>query len=103
MLTNSSAILQFIVFLNKLDLFTEKIKNTNHHLRLFFPQYNGPDHDVSAAKEFIKEKFIAGNMNKTRAIHVHFTTAVDTKNIKVIFEVVLDVATQDNFKNANVF
>ena len=42
-----------IVFLNKFDLFTEKINNTNHHLRLYFPHYNGPDHDVSAAKEFI--------------------------------------------------
>ena len=92
-----------IVFLNKLDLFTEKINNTNHHLRLFFPQYNGPDRDVSAAKEFMKEKFLACNMNKTRAVHVHFTTAIDTKNVKVVFEVVLDVATQDNFKNANVF
>ena len=92
-----------IVFLNKLDLFTEKVNNTNHHLRLFFPQYTGPDHDVSAAKEFIKEKFLACNTNETRAIHVHFTTAIDTKKIKVIFEVVLDVVTQDNFKDANVF
>ena len=41
-------------------------------------------------------------MNKTRAVHVHFTTAIDTKNVKVVFEVALDVATQDNFKNANV-
>ena len=44
-----------VLFLNKLDLFTEKVNNTNHHLRLFFPQYTGPDHDVSAAKEFIKD------------------------------------------------
>ena len=92
-----------IVFLNKFDLFTEKINNTDHHLRLYFPQYNGPDHDVSAAKEFIKEKFLACNTNETRAIHAHFTTATDTKNVKVIFEAVLDVVTQDNFKNANVF
>ena len=91
-----------IVFLNKLDLFTEKINNTSHHLRLFFPQYNGPDHDVSAAKEFIREKFLACNMNKGRMIHVYFTTATDTDNIQVVFDVVLDVVTRDNIKSINI-
>ena len=61
-----------VLFLNKLDLFTEKISDTNHHLRLYFPQYNGPDHDVSAAKEFIKDQFLACN-TKGRIIYPHFT------------------------------
>ena len=92
-----------ILFLNKLDLFTEKINNTNHHLRLYFPHYNGPDHDVSAAKEFIREKFFASNMNKGKIIHVHFTTATDTSNIKIVFEVVLDVIIRHNFNKAELF
>ena len=88
-----------ILFLNKLDLFTEKINNTYHHLQLYFPNYNGPDRDVSAAKEFIKEKFFASNTNKRKIIHVHFTTATDTSNIKVV----LDVIAQQNFNKADVF
>ena len=44
-----------ILFLNQVDLFTEKINNTNHHLRLYFPHYNGPDHDVSTSKECFKK------------------------------------------------
>ena len=92
-----------ILFLNKLDLFTEKINNTNHHLRLYFPRYNGPDHDVSAAKEFIREKFRACNMNTKRVINVHFTTATDTSNIKVVFEVVLNTITRGHLSDANVF
>ena len=82
-----------VLFLNKLDLFTEKINNTNHHLRLYFPQYNGPDHDVSAAKEFIKGQFLACNM-KGRIVYPHFTTATDTNNVSVIFKVVLDTIVQ---------
>ena len=85
-----------ILFLNKFDLFTEKINNTNHHLRLYFPHYNGPDHDVSAAKEFIQEKFLACNLNKGRGIYVHCTTATDTSNIKVVFEIVLKKVTAQN-------
>ena len=88
-----------ILFLNKVDLFTEKINNTNHHLRLYFPHYNGPDHDVSAAKEFIKETFLA--YGKGKLIKVHFTTATDTSNIKVVFESVLKVVTQSNVRGVN--
>ena len=53
-----------ILFLNKLDLFTEKISSTNHHLRLCFPHYNGPDHDVSAARKCVKEMFLTHNLDK---------------------------------------
>ena len=86
-----------VLFLNKLDLFTEKVNNTNRHLRLFFPQYTGPDHDVSAAKEFIKDQFLARS-TKERIIYPHFTTATDTSNVKVVFQVVLDTILQQSIK-----
>ena len=97
---NNSSI---ILFLNKLDLFTEKINSTNHHLRLYFPHYNGPDHDLSAAKECINEMFLARNSNKEKATYVHFTTATDTNNIKVVFEVVLDVVNESNIEDTKLF
>lgn len=31
----------FVLFLNKLDLFREKIMSSNRHLRNFFPDYTG--------------------------------------------------------------
>ena len=70
-----------------LNLF--QANNTNHHLRQFFPQYAGPDHDVPAAKEFINDQFLARN-TKERIIYPHFTTATDTINVKVVFKVVLN-------------
>ena len=90
-----------VLFLNKLDLFTEKVNNTNRHLRLFFPQYTGPDHDVSAAKEFIKDQFLARN-TKERIIYPHFTTATDTSNVKMVFQVVLDAIMQRSLKEFNM-
>ena len=93
----------FILFLNKLDLFTEKVNNTNHHLRLFFPQYSGPDHDVSAAKEFISSQFFARNLDKSKAIYAHFTTATDTSNVKVVFKAVLEKILQERVQGACIF
>ena len=90
-----------VLFLNKLDLFTEKVNNTNHHLRLFFPQYTGPDHDVPAAKEFIKDQFLARN-TKERIIYPHFTTATDTNTVKVIFKVVLETIAQQALEDVDV-
>ena len=90
-----------VLFLNKLDLFTEKINSTNRHLRLYFPQYTGPDHDVSAAKEFIKDQFLACN-TKQRIIYPHFTIATDTNNVRVVFQAVLDTIVQRLFGSITV-
>ena len=90
-----------VLFLNKLDLFTEKVNNTNRHLRLFFPQYTGPDHDVSTAKEFIKAQFLACN-TKERIIYPHFTTATDTNNMKVIFKVVFETIMEQQLEKLNL-
>ena len=90
------------MFLNKHDMFTEKINNTFHHLRLYFPHYNGPDHDVSAAKEFIENLFLDCNTNGKRIIYVHFTTATDTSNVKVVFKVVLETILREGIKAASL-
>ena len=87
-----------ILFLNKVDLFMEKINNTTHHLRLFFPQYTGPDHDVSASQKFILEQFLSRNARKHKLVYPHFTTATDTSNIKVVFKVVLDTIVHEILK-----
>ena len=93
----------FILFLNKLDLFTEKINDTNHHLRLFFPQYTGPEHDVSAAKEFILSQVLARNLDRNRTIYPHFTTATDTSNVKLVFKVVLEKIASERVAETSLF
>eukprot|EP01098_Paradermamoeba_levis_P003533 TRINITY_DN1592_c0_g2_i3.p1 TRINITY_DN1592_c0_g2~~TRINITY_DN1592_c0_g2_i3.p1 ORF type:complete len:344 (-),score=117.73 TRINITY_DN1592_c0_g2_i3:674-1705(-) len=72
--------LPFVLFLNKLDLFNEKIKKVD--LRVCFDDYTGGC-NPEPAKVFIQEKFLA---NKgAHAVHTHFTVAVDTKNIEFVF------------------
>ena len=93
----------FILFLNKLDLFTEKINDTNHHLRLFFPQYTGPEHDVSAAKEFILSQVLARNLDRNRTIYPHFTTATDTSNVKLVFKMVLEKIASERVAKTGLF
>ena len=96
---NNSSI---VLFLNKFDLFTEKINNTNHHLRLYFPRYNGPDHDVSAAKDFISSQFLTCNLDRRKTIYPHFTTATDSNNIKIVFKVVLDTIIRERVTRAGL-
>jgi len=74
--TNSSIIL----FLNKSDLFREKIKISP--LENFFPEYKGGD-DFEQASNFISEKF---QELSTKMVFVHVTCATDSSNIKTVFE-----------------
>ena len=91
-----------ILFLNKVDLFREKIQNSDRHLRLFFPQYTGPDREVDIAARFIQSEFLERNLTKTKIIYPHFTTATDTSNIKVVMKVVLDTIIRENLEAANL-
>lgn len=92
-----------ILFLNKMDLFTEKIEKSDRHLRLFFPQYTGPDNNVTAAQAFVEKEFLARNMKKGKIVFPHFTTATDSGNIRVVFKVVLETIIRENLERANLF
>lgn len=77
-----------ILFLNKKDLFEEKIKTID--LKCCFDNYqDGCDYDK--ALEFIKDQFLKVNENPKKHIYVHATTATDTDNIKVVFNAVKDI------------
>ncbi|XP_064543801.1 G protein alpha q subunit-like isoform X3 [Drosophila montana] len=79
---NSSVIL----FLNKKDLLEEKIMYS--HLVDYFPEYDGPQRDAIAAREFILRMFVDLNPDSEKIIYSHFTCATDTKNIELVFAAV---------------
>ena len=70
--------------------------------RLPLPSPPGPDRDVEAASRFIQAEFMERNLNKSKIIYPHFTTATDTTNIKVVFGVVLDTIIRENLEAANL-
>jgi len=79
-----------ILFLNKSDLFKEKISRVN--LDVCFDDYKGSA-QFDEATEFIKNKFI--NLNKSRhKIYPHVTIATNTENIRFVFEAVRDIIVQ---------
>ncbi|XP_069125056.1 guanine nucleotide-binding protein G(o) subunit alpha-like [Argopecten irradians] len=85
-----------ILFLNKIDLFKDKIRHSGRHLRHFFTDYKGPDKDVDQAARFIQRDFQNQNHNPSKVVYPHFTTATDTSNIQVVFQVVMDSILRQN-------
>lgn len=80
-----------ILFLNKRDLFEEKIKKID--LSIAFPDYSG-GLNYENAVEFIKDKFLSQNENPRKHIYTHVTCATDTDNINVVFNAVKDIILQ---------
>jgi len=74
-----------ILFLNKSDLFAEKIEKWP--ITSCFENYAGPFTEY-AQYEHIKRAFESKNRVKGRKVHVHRTCATDTSHIKAIFRVV---------------
>jgi len=80
-----------ILFLNKKDLFAEKIRHTD--LRVTFPEYQGGC-NYEPAVAFIRDKFLAQNENPKKHIYTHTTCATDTDNVQVVFNAVKDIVLQ---------
>jgi len=83
--TNWFANLSIILFLNKKDLFAEKITHTD--LRVCFEEYDGGC-NYENAEAFIRARFLERNQVTTRKVYVHTTCAVDTENIEVVWAAV---------------
>lgn len=77
-----------LLFLNKCDLLEEKVATSP--ISKYFPEYNGPNDDVEAVKQFILSLFMSKNRDENKEIYVHFTTATNTENINAIWAVVKD-------------
>mmetsp|Transcript_16259 Transcript_16259/g.63389 ORF Transcript_16259/g.63389 Transcript_16259/m.63389 type:complete len:351 (+) Transcript_16259:209-1261(+) len=77
-----------ILFLNKKDLFEEKIKRVD--LSLCFRQYDG-GFTYKAGTQYIRKKFLEKNRGRNRQIYAHETCATDTNNIRFVFNAVEDI------------
>nr|QKY89044.1 Gi alpha [Acanthopleura granulata] len=90
-----------ILFLNKKDLFEDKIKKSP--LTICFPEFTGANTFEEAAA-YIQVQF--ENLNKkkdTKEIYTHFTCATDTNNVQFVFDAVTDVIIKNNLKDSGLF
>jgi len=86
-----------ILFLNKKDLFAEKINRVP--LKNFFPLYNGNSYEE--ATEFIQEMFEEKNKQE-KDIYTHITCATDTNNIFTVFTYVKDIIIKKGLSRAGL-
>jgi guanine nucleotide-binding protein G(i) subunit alpha len=90
-----------ILFLNKKDLFAEKIKKSP--LTACFPEYTG-ENNYDEAGTYIQVQFENLNgRNNEKEIYTHFTCATDTNNIIFVFDAVTDVIIKNNLKDCGLF
>ncbi|XP_051280665.1 guanine nucleotide-binding protein G(t) subunit alpha-2 [Dicentrarchus labrax] len=95
------ALTSIVLFLNKKDLFEEKIKKV--HLSICFPDYDGPN-TYDDASNYIKAQFLELNMKKgVKEIYSHLTCATDTKNVEIVFNAVTDIIIKENLKDCGLF
>ncbi len=107
---------EFILFLNKHDILKEKIYNVN--IKNYCHDFNGNPNSLNDVENYLISKFaylkkskipIRNRMdysewNKSqqfqdKSIYTHFTTAIDTNNIKTIFEMVRLMIFEKNMKS----
>lgn len=79
-----------ILFLNKNDLFIEKIAVKD--ITEYVEDYDGGK-DEDSARKWIKNAYLKKNHSpkQKREVYTHVTTATDTKNILTVFDAVQDI------------
>ena len=74
-----------ILFLNKKDLFAEKLKGTDIRECPAFKAYQGDPQSYDNTTEFIKEVFEECNRASQRQVFTHLTCAVDKNQVEKVF------------------
>ena len=85
-----------ILFLNKTDLLADKVRNSTSNIAEFFPAFRGDPSNLAAVQAFELSLFETRRRDPRRPLYHHFTTAVDTENIKFVFKAVKDTILQNN-------
>lgn len=89
-----------ILFLNKRDLFQEKI--TKVPMSNFFPEFTGGA-DYEKGIEFISSKFLGRvSQRKQEQIYVHVTCATDTDNVAHVFNDVKEIFIKQNLEQSGL-
>ncbi|CCF55465.1 hypothetical protein KAFR_0A00270 [Kazachstania africana CBS 2517] len=89
----------FILFLNKMDIFEDKVKKMP--IRKYFPDYQGRVGDVEAGVKYFEKIFLSLNKSN-KPIYVRRTCATDTQTMKFVLSAVTDLIVQQNLKKSGI-
>ncbi|XP_029365090.1 guanine nucleotide-binding protein subunit alpha-13b isoform X1 [Echeneis naucrates] len=86
-----------ILFLNKTDLLEEKVKEVS--IKDYFPEFSGNPRSLADVQQFLVECFRKKRREQQqKPLYHHFTTAINTENIRLVFRDVKDTILHDNLK-----
>jgi len=92
-----------LLFLNKSDLFEEKILTSHIADQKHFSDYVGPDRDYHAGIEYFKKKFSeCVGENSGKDIYIHVTCATDTNAMEAVLGAARLMIIKQNLANAGL-
>ena len=90
-----------ILFLNKRDLFQEKLLQKNIRDVPQFADYAGEDRNYDQGVKYFVKKFMDINTKGgERQVYHHVTCATDTSNVRIVFDACKDIILRENLKNS---
>lgn len=89
-----------ILFLNKIDLFAEKLPHSP--MGDYFPDYQGGD-NYDAACDYLLHRFVSLNQSAaSKQIYAHYTCATDTQQIKFVLSAIQDILLQIHLRECGL-
>jgi len=86
-----------ILFLNKKDLFEKKL--LEKRFADFVKDYDGGSpNELKPCADHVKTKMLERCKNKDKSIFTHITTAIDTTNVRFVFNAVVAMILEENLK-----
>jgi len=89
-----------ILFLNKNDIFQQKIRKTD--LGIYFSAYSGGVNNYDKALHFIQELYFSKNRTPSKTIYAHVTDATDTNQISFVWQATKHIVMQANLSKAGL-
>ncbi|CAI4225653.1 unnamed protein product [Auanema sp. JU1783] len=86
-----------ILFMNKSDLLKEKHQTSD--IRQYFSDFQGDHMSLRDVQYFLVDKFESSRKDRARPFFYHFTTAVDTENIRRVFKDVRETILEQNLQS----
>lgn len=88
-----------ILFLNKSDLLARKVASKETDIRWYYPQFTGDPHNLRDVQMYLLNMFANVRREPKTTLYHHFTTAIDTHNIEVVFNSVKDTILNRNLES----